>query len=381
MKFLHTADWQIGMKAVHVGASAGRVRDERLGAARRAVDAARRAEVDFILVAGDTFENNGVDRVLIQKVVDILNDFRGPVYMIPGNHDHLGPGSVWEHPAWKTAGQVVVLREAASIEVPGGTLYPCPIRDRYSRKDPTEWIEKRETDSIRIGLAHGTLLGIESADSDHPVDRNAPVRSGLDYLALGHWHSLSTYRFDDAIRMAYSGTHEPTGFGERDSGSVLIVEIESRGAAPVITPVRTGGLRWLTLRETLRQPGDLRRVREIIEQVEDPPAVLLEVSLDGMIDIRERDELDRIREILASRFLFGRMDHTGVRLFPEDESWIETLPSGVLREVAMRLKALSDPARHEGRPEGATPETASLALLELYALLAESSHDSSIADR
>jgi len=35
MKFLHTADWQIGMKAVHVGSVGQRVHDERLAAAHR----------------------------------------------------------------------------------------------------------------------------------------------------------------------------------------------------------------------------------------------------------------------------------------------------------------------------------------------------------
>jgi DNA repair exonuclease SbcCD nuclease subunit len=52
-------------------------------------------------VAGDTFEDNGVDRVIVQKVADILAGFVGPVYVIPGNHDPLVPGSVRDHPAWR----------------------------------------------------------------------------------------------------------------------------------------------------------------------------------------------------------------------------------------------------------------------------------------
>lgn len=36
-------------------------------AARRVIEAARGAGAEFILVAGDTFEDNGVDRVLVQK--------------------------------------------------------------------------------------------------------------------------------------------------------------------------------------------------------------------------------------------------------------------------------------------------------------------------
>ena len=96
MKFLHTADWQIGMRAAHVGTAGVRVREARLEAARRVIQRGREAGVDFVVVCGDTFEDNGVDRVLVQKIVDILAGFGGLVYVTPGNHDPLVPGSVWE---------------------------------------------------------------------------------------------------------------------------------------------------------------------------------------------------------------------------------------------------------------------------------------------
>ena len=47
--------------------AAARVREERLAAGRRVVEAAGKHGVEFILVAGDLFEHNGVDRVLVQK--------------------------------------------------------------------------------------------------------------------------------------------------------------------------------------------------------------------------------------------------------------------------------------------------------------------------
>jgi len=100
MKFLHTADWQIGMKAEFVGSAGERVRNERLSAGQRVVEAAESHGAEFILVAGDLFENNAVDRTLVQRTADILAQFPGPVYLIAGNHDPLVPGSVWDHPVW-----------------------------------------------------------------------------------------------------------------------------------------------------------------------------------------------------------------------------------------------------------------------------------------
>src|SRR5512136_869319 len=254
------------MKAAHVGEAAARVREERLAAARQVVKVAQDHGAEFVLIAGDTFEDNGVERALIQKVADILGSCRVPVYVIPGNHDPLTPGSVWEHPAWKTMEHVHVLREEKPVDIPGGILYSCPVKDKQSRKDPTAWVRSEDKGAISIGLAHGTVEGIQQVEPDHPIARDAASRAGLDYLALGHWHSTATYpSADGAVRMAYSGTHETTSFSERDSGNVLVVEIAGPGASPLVTPVRTGGLIWSVIEKDIREPGDLQRVRQDIE--------------------------------------------------------------------------------------------------------------------
>ncbi len=384
MKFLHTADWQIGMRVAHAGEAAARVREERLSAARRVVQEACAAGAEFILLAGDTFEDNGVDRVLVQKVADILADFAGPVYVIPGNHDPLVPGSVWEHPAWRQGASasdrdgttrpavaVQLLTEEKPVGIPGGVLFPCPIRAKHSGKDPTAWIPPREGNGIRIGLAHGTVEGVHQEEPDYPIPRNAAERAGLDYLALGHWHSTATYASPDgAIRAAYSGTHETTKFGERDSGNALIVEIAEAGVTPVITPVRTGRLAWTVVEAELREPGDLPRLRAKIESLGDAAATLLEVRVTGLLAAADQDELARLEEIIASRFLHGRVDASRLRPFPGDESWTAGLPVGVVRDAAERLRQLADPAYEGVRPEGASFEVASRALRELYALSA-----------
>jgi hypothetical protein len=209
-------------------------------------------------------------------------------------------------------------------------------------------------------------------EPDYPIPRDAAVHAALDYLAIGHWHSTAMYPAPDgAVRMAYSGTHETTKFGERDSGNALIVEIAAPGAAPVITPVRTGRLAWPVIEEELRQPGDLARLRERVEALENPSATLLDVRVAGLLSAQDHDELARIEEILASRFLFGRIDPTRLRPSPTDDSWIAGLPAGALREAATKLRELADPAYAGPRPEGAAPDVACGALLELYALASE----------
>ena len=369
MKFLHTADWQIGLKAAQVGPAGERVREERLASAQRVVELARSEGVEFIVVAGDTFEDNAVDRVMVQRVADILARFGGPVYVIPGNHDPLVPGSMWEHPAWTSATNIRVLRKADLVEIPGGVLFPCPALSKYARLDPTAWIKAGQAGGIRIGVAHGTVGNIHQEEPDYPIPADAAARCGLDYLALGHWHSTALYPdAGGAVRMAYSGTHEQTKFGERDSGNALIVEIEGPGERPVVRSVPVGGLRWEAMSETLREAGDLARIRERVERLEKPEAMLLDILITGFLPADDRGELKRLEEVVAAKFLFGRVNSSSVLPSPVDESWVTGLPAGVIRQAAERLRAMADPENRESRPDGVTTEIAARALLELYAL-------------
>ena len=87
MQFIHTADWQIGMRSVHAGSAAQKVRAARLRAAERVCETATQERADFLLIAGDTFEDNSVDRQLVIAVAGILASLTIPVFVLPGNHE------------------------------------------------------------------------------------------------------------------------------------------------------------------------------------------------------------------------------------------------------------------------------------------------------
>jgi len=115
-------------------------------------------------------------------------------------------------------------------------------------------------------VAHGTVDGNPAIEPSLPVSRDAATRAQLDFLALGHWHSTATYRDSRGWpRMAYAGTQEPTGFGERDSGNVLLVEIAEPGAKPHVRVLSTGVLYWETLSVKLMERGQLAQLRRKIE--------------------------------------------------------------------------------------------------------------------
>ena len=344
MKFLHTADWQVGMRATQLGEKGERVRHARLESARRVIEEARRQALDLVVVAGDTFESNGVDRIKVREVAKILGAAGCPVYVIPGNHDPLTAGSVWEDAAWGEFSNVRVLKKAEPVEVPGATLYPCPVFAGDSKEDPTSWIHA-DGRRIAIGIAHGSVenAGYEQA---MPVRRDAAAARGLDYLALGHFHSTTLYP-DSAgeCRMAYSGTHEPTKFVEHASGNVLIVEIPCSGAAPRIQTIRTGSLEWLSYRLKVEEPGQIAALAAQLDALPAPERTLVDCVLEGTFFGGDQEALGKVSEMIEGRFLFARaaMD----RLVPGQDgpAWFTHLPAGYLRDAAHDLlgQAGADP--------------------------------------
>ena len=364
MRFLHTADWQMGMRAESVGKLAERVREERLAAAQRVVQAARDHNAGMLLLTGDVFEDNAVDRLLVRKVGEVLRRFPGPVYIIPGNHDPLSPGSVWEHSVWREAENITVFTQNEPLGLDTCVLFPCPLREKYSRKDPTAWINAHDAAKPAIGLAHGNVEGIPGGEPEYPIPRDAATRLGLDYLALGHWHSHARYDADDGVcRMAYAGTHETTKFGERDSGNAVLVEIAGRGSPPELTPVKTGRLDWRTIERTLDQPQSLEALVGELGQLAPPDTTMVRVILRGVLFPEDRHALVRLEELLASRFLFGSLDAGALIPAPDGEGWIESLPSGPFREAAVKLRAQA--------AQSADPEQRAIgtqALLQLFEL-------------
>lgn len=369
MKILHSSDWQIGMRADGVGAVAARIRDERLDAARRVMGLAVTHAVDAVLLTGDVFEDNAVDRLLVRKVAEALRIFSGPIFIIPGNHDPLGPGSVWEHPVWKELANVTVFQRAEPYEGEGFTLFPCPLKEKYSPKNPTDWISAQASGKIAIGLAHGNVEGLPNSELDYPIERDAASLRGLDYLALGHWHSYARYDAQDgSCRMAYAGTHETTKFGERDSGGAVLVEIEKRGAPPKLTFIKTGALAWLSVERRIDQPGILEALASELNGHTAPQSTLVRVRLDGVLFPEDRGALLRLEEILASRFLFGSLDSSGLVPLPEGDAWINAMPLGPFREAAVKLRAEATGGGDENQRIVATH-----ALLQLFELQAKDS--------
>ncbi len=373
VRFLHLADLHLGMRITRFEeAACKQVLEARFMALENARAKAKEHGVDFVLIAGDLFDDHTVSTTVAQRPFAL---FEGksvdcPVYIIPGNHDPLTPGGVWDRDPWhreQPTRHLKLLRVPEPVKVPGlpVTIFPCPLRNRNSTDDPTAWIaaHPRESgdDTIRIGLAHGSLNMLPNLPlDDHLIRRDAADALGLDYLALGHWHKELRVRSRDGHeRTAYSGTHEPLSFpdskatastgwapcsGDRDvfegegRGKALLVEIEEAGAPPVIQALEVGSLTWCSevCDVTLRPIGEITREYAGREKSK---VTLLRLKLTGVLEPRHFARLREVVDLVEGRYHVGSRVHTDdVKIAPSAEDLDRLVGDGVLSRLLERLR-------------------------------------------
>lgn len=381
MRFLHTADWQLGKPYGRIDDEdkRGEARLQRIRVIEEIARFVREKDVEFVLVAGDMFDSSSVNRSTVSAACAAIGKLKVPVYVIPGNHDHGGPGGIWEQEFFRQEAESLapnlhVLQEAAPVELEHAVLLPCPLSRRSDPQDATLWLRDESLlkqfpeEKVRIVLAHGATINFSGASDEdeegyasNHIDLGRLPMAELDYVALGDWHGAK----HAGEKAWYSGTPEPDRFprgAAYDPGNILLVEAQ-RGGAPKVEKLAVGRFRWHELAFDLNGQQDVELLGRTVEDLvgtrtgED----FLQLTLTGSIGIGGRSELDRLLETLKSRLLRLKLrDH--VQLTPSEEEMFQLreLPHPIIQRVAEKLI---------DRSESAVAEEANVArraLLELY---------------
>jgi DNA repair exonuclease SbcCD nuclease subunit len=279
LRLLHTADWHLGRRfRSFTEENERKLTRARLDVLDRILLAAERYAVDAVLCAGDLFDEPCPEPEWWQQVATRLEKRKWknrPVFLLPGNHDPFIAESVWakDHkfrsllPDWVH----VVDREDFEYTLPNNAvLYAVPCMSKAGQRDPTESIPTRAAgdERIRIGMVHGSTFDVKDCQTNFPIDVDAALTRGLDYLAIGDTHG---FRYVPPDRMhpptIYPGAPEPTAFDERDPGSVAVVLGDRRRRAHV-TPERVARWTWEEKRvTTLAELNELSRRDDLGERV------------------------------------------------------------------------------------------------------------------
>lgn len=341
MRFIHTADWQIGKPFRNFGEKESVLRQARLAAIEAIGRLAQQEAAPHVLVAGDLYDNEAPSQKTLLEPLERMRSFPGiSWHVISGNHDfHRGNG-LWDRARALGLPPNVHLHLAPEPGVIGdeAVLLPAPLRRRSEATDLTEWMDSAPSAAglIRLGLAHGSITGFDSSgDAKNTIAPDRAARAGLDYLALGDWHR--TVQIGPATW--YSGTPEADRFNSQDIGQVLLVDIAAPGAPPVVTQKRTGAYRWLAQAEDLSRAEDLEGLEARLRGLPDLSSLLMRLELKGALDLTARADLARRIEALEAAMFWLEADLSGLHVRPTLEDLEKIDFGGVLREAAEMLKA------------------------------------------
>jgi predicted phosphodiesterase len=372
IRFLHAADLHWGLRITRYPKDVSeRLAEARFQAIQNLRDVALAQRVQFIILAGDIFDDISIDRHWAGRVFGLLSGTKTqcPIFAIPGNHDPLIPGGLWDRDPWNRTDtkhwRILRKRQRLVLEDFPVDLFPCPLNERRSLEDPTAWIAGEATCTpgrFRIGIAHGSLNVLPDLPlDDHLIRPDAAEHYGLDYLALGHWHS----RFDHkdshgVIRSHYPGTHEPMTFHEQSAadtigwlpasgaehrfrgnraGAVSVVTIDHPGAPPIIEPQPVQHLQWES-RSVECTDDTVGTTIRTISEYPSPMTTLLQLKITGVLQPERYARIcAELRDGLMKRFHPGSSyDDTQLHIEPTADQLEQLVGTGLLRQVLDELK-------------------------------------------
>jgi DNA repair exonuclease SbcCD nuclease subunit len=177
IRMLHTSD-------IHIGDTFART--DAVGAL---VDLALDHEIDVMVIVGDLFDHNRLETAVGQSVLDEFRRLPVPIIVVPGNHDPLMAGTIYE--------RVEMPDHVRLISEPSGETVTLPALDldiwgkphlSYDDNRPLVGLPPRGASTWQVALAHGQLvLGAGDLHRSYLITSEEIAASDRDYVALGHW--------------------------------------------------------------------------------------------------------------------------------------------------------------------------------------------------
>ncbi|BBZ21142.1 DNA repair exonuclease [Mycolicibacterium gadium] len=315
MRFIHTADWQLGMTRYFLNGEA----QPRYSAARRDAVAALKelaagTGAEFVVVAGDVFEHNQLAPRDVSQSLEAMRAIGVPVYLLPGNHDPLDASSVYTSPLFvaECPDNVTVLdRSGVHVVRPGLELVAAPWTSKAPCADPVASVldDLPADGTARIVVGHGGV-DLFVPDKDRPslirlaALEAAIARGAVHYAALGDKHSRM--QVGSTGRIWYSGSLEVTNYDdiETDPGHVLVVDLdEAHPDAPVqVRPHTVGRWRFVTLRRSVDDSRDIADLDLNLDLMQDKDRTVVRIGLTGSLTVTDKAALDACLDKYARLF-------------------------------------------------------------------------------
>lgn len=350
LKILHTADIHLGAKFKGLG-SKGASQREQLRATFKNVIATGIAEkVNVVLIAGDLFDTNQQAQRNIDLVIeqfDLLNQHNIPVCLIPGTHDCLDSSSIYRKVNFQArcanlrifASEQISYQEYPESDL---TVYGSPNLSNRSYTSPLTGLRRATSSKFHVAMAHGSFYIPERVEEDDHVFRPEEIKaSGMNYVALGHWHRV--YRCLDEPPAWYSGPPEWIP-DQRDKGAVLLVSVSDAGEVKV--EQRRLGIRdYDELEINMDYVPDVTDLKVRISEGAHPD-LIRKVTLRGLRAAELIVDPQELEEDLAGKFFHLSVidaSHAKSKEFAQDQALM--VRSSFIRLMKSHIESLQEEER------------------------------------
>jgi len=357
LRLLHTADVHLGARHADLGEQAAAQRERQFAAFTAAVELAIAEKVDIVLIAGDLFDSNTQPKRSVERVAGELRhlvEAKIRTVIIPGTHDVYDRASLYRvHDLAAMAGSAadddlvtVLTPDRPSVHLKScdvvvhGPVFAMkraphsPLRDLNVTADASA--------SWHVGMVHGSLAIPDRTDGDEVVITREEIEAtGLDYLALGHWHSTQQGKAGGTT-YAYPGAPEPVAVTQDGAGRVLLVDLDvAAGTRTVKVVERTvGKTRFEKLDvDAAHLAGQPELVKQLAARAD--PDLVLDVRLTGVRPDELDVSTDEAEDQLRGRFLKLRVRDASIpALTAGNLPSPDTIPGAFIRNVEGRIAEL-----------------------------------------
>lgn len=229
----------------------------------RIVQYAKDIEVDFLLIAGDLFEEAYFTIGDITRVRDTFRTVEDVNIIISaGNHDFKGRKTLYDRIEWTSnvtifGGGGIQKKEFKNLNtiIYGYSWSSVEIRENDLFND---LINEVDSTKNNILVLHGD---ISSNTSYLPLSIQELNSLKMDYIALGHIHKPQII----SDRIAYSGCPEPLDFGELGERGIIEGQINDKRVEFKFVPFSKRKFIEIEIKidETMGYPDIVREIKNI----------------------------------------------------------------------------------------------------------------------
>jgi exonuclease SbcD len=340
VKILHTADIHLGAKFPGLGNNGDRQREQLRTTFKNIITTAIDQRVNIVLIAGDLFNANQQSQKNIDLVIEQFNLLGAnniQICLIPGTHDSFDSSSIYKKVDFegRCSNLKIFTDENISFqEYPGLdlTVYGKPNLSNRSYISPLKGLERSTSSKFHVAMVHGSFyIPEKTAEDDHVFRLEEIKASGMDYLALGHWHRV--YSCSEKPPAWYSGPPEWIP-DQRERGAVLLVSLLDSGEVRI--EPKNLGLR--DYNETEIDMSEIRDLAMLKARISDGANqnLIRKVTLKGLRDaelIANPEELETdLRENFFHLSVMDKSHPRSVEITEDEERLIRSRFTKLMKE-------------------------------------------------